>query len=523
MASKPSLAHSDLQLRARKAKTRSRIVIPLPSRPRDYVPGTGPPLQSICLLPPQDSTAYIVERILLPSPGLASDGKPLPRRMTYIVGWRDLPAARLLVPAMQILDYVPPRALEEWEAQMELELDRDRKKLAEEKDSGEKKARPPAHTDIESAAVAEPETGAPARPKMGVMSLSTPQKARLIDFEDFSDDYNGSPSRQIASEADYYTTEEVEAREVDDMLMDGADENNWNMMGIGLNDSLAKFRDDTSSRKAFEFNIRPVASANLQTPSGPSSRMSSNPAAQWHAASPAPFGGFTPFNGRHTTFQTSNTSAQSTTPIPASTAQRPTPSKPPKSRKKPTPSKPKPTAQPSVDDNGEPTWVVQRLEDMRVYDVEGRGIVRYFQVRWEGDWPPDQNPTWEPEDNIPQNMVRNYFKRSKKRRRAVIRKESAMRSVDQPARARKVSLGEDIHYKSVSEAFAGDIEDASMDDNDVEEQDAEDDFFGGSEARSAADNEDLDKDVFVIEEQQPRPAKPTNVANVRRPSGLGLY
>ncbi|CAK7199319.1 hypothetical protein SEUCBS139899_001996 [Sporothrix eucalyptigena] len=39
----------------------------------------------------------------------------------------------------------------------------------------------------------------------------------------------------------------------------------------------------------------------------------------------------------------------------------------------------------------------------------GSRLVRYFLVRWKGDWPPDQNPTWEPAENLPPRMVRHYF------------------------------------------------------------------------------------------------------------------
>ncbi|KAJ3479200.1 hypothetical protein NLG97_g8384 [Lecanicillium saksenae] len=45
---------------------------------------------------------------------------------------------------------------------------------------------------------------------------------------------------------------------------------------------------------------------------------------------------------------------------------------------------------------------------MELYDVKGQGLVRYFKVRWEGDWPPEQNPTWEPEENIPDDLVREF-------------------------------------------------------------------------------------------------------------------
>lgn len=192
------------------SQKRTRITIPLVSKPRDYVPGSGPPLQPIQLLPPQDSTAYIVERVFLPPAGLAADNRPLPKRMTYIIGWHDLPAARLLVPAMQILEYVSPMALEEWEWELEQSLDAERQQLeGEEEQQAEavskkrKRQGPPAHSQIESAAVAEPEQAAQkrgrGRPRKGAMSLSTPQKTRLEDFEGLSDEEE-SPSRQIQRE-----------------------------------------------------------------------------------------------------------------------------------------------------------------------------------------------------------------------------------------------------------------------------------------------------------------------------------
>ncbi|CAK7210731.1 hypothetical protein SBRCBS47491_000877 [Sporothrix bragantina] len=42
----------------------------------------------------------------------------------------------------------------------------------------------------------------------------------------------------------------------------------------------------------------------------------------------------------------------------------------------------------------------------------GSRLVRFFLVRWKGDWPPDQNPTWEPAENLPPRMVRQYLKKA---------------------------------------------------------------------------------------------------------------
>lgn len=192
-----------------------KIEIALPSRPADYVPNSGPPLCRLDLLPAADSTAYIDDRILLPPAGLAADGRPLPKRMKYIIGWHDLPAARLLVPAMNVLDYVSPCALEDWEYKMELELDVERARLEAERQAlktqtlhqdpsselpkTKRPGRPPLHhTNIETAVVAEAEDedGEHTRHRGGAMSLSTPKKRKMDDFLDgYTSDE--SPTEQL--------------------------------------------------------------------------------------------------------------------------------------------------------------------------------------------------------------------------------------------------------------------------------------------------------------------------------------
>ncbi|RDA88735.1 hypothetical protein CP532_4053 [Ophiocordyceps camponoti-leonardi (nom. inval.)] len=453
------------QLRPRKEKSGpGRLVVPLPSRPLQYQPGSGPPLQRIRLLPPHDSTAYIVERILLPSPGPApADGKPLPRRMTYIVGWPDLPAARLLVPAMQILEYVSPRALEEWEANAELELDQDRRMIAEEKEkesSGtQKKARPPAHTDIESAAVAETETDTQPRPKAPAMSLSTPKKARLEDFEGFTDYEEGSPSGQLARESAWQEDEGDEIRvrtDVRDAVATG-----WPFPGEGEDDD----GEDEVGEEEQEENGGGFTTMNQRMPSRPaqfasasatqhSSLLSTQTLTSGGNLSQGTSGGFTPFNQNRRLYSMPQASRPSGAPsemTPTKTQQQ---SKP---RKKSTPAKKKakaaPEAAPAVAQQEE-DWVVKDIQDSQLYEVEGRGLVRYFKVLWEGNWPPDQNPTWEPEENIPPNLVRNYFKRGKKRRKA-----RANYSKTKKSTTTTTPLGANLHYRSVSEAFAGELAD----------------------------------------------------------------
>ncbi|POR38510.1 Uncharacterized protein TPAR_01288 [Tolypocladium paradoxum] len=517
------------QLRARDVKKRSRIAIPLSSKPRDYIPGSGPPLQRLCLLPPNDSTAYIVERILLPSPGLAADRRPLPKRMTYVIGWRDLPAARLLVPAMQVLDYVSPQALEEWEWNMETELDDERKKLAEHRQkeepakAGKKKGRPPAHTAIESAIVADLETEAQTHPKMGTMSLSTPQKTRLEDFDEGLSDENeeASPSRQLARETGWATTrsrpDDMEVGTEDGLetnLMDaqGVGSASLEQLGAGWGSDVGKFDEAVYlSRGASSHVSTPGPSAlpfradsATQTPSGNSSRFSTIPRLFPN--------GRPPVLGNDG-FVSLNATPNTTTRLP--TSERPSSSKKAqpttKRTKQPTPSrKPpakraKPKTKPIVfDDNGEPMWEVKRIEDMEIYDVDGRGIVRYFKVRWEGDWPPDQNPTWEPEDNIPANMVRNYFKRGRrKRKRASSTSTPAHKApkMKRPA-LEKPALSVAKQYSSVSEAFAGD---AAYDDA---LEVGEDDDIPRNGEEYAEDYGAGDEDgLFIVDEGQAHPVK----------------
>ncbi|RCI09930.1 hypothetical protein L249_8617 [Ophiocordyceps polyrhachis-furcata BCC 54312] len=438
------------KLRTRKGKPGpGRLVVPLPSRPPPYQPGSGPPLQRIRLLPPRDSTAYIVERILLPSPGPApADGKPLPRRMAYIVGWSDLPAARLLVPVMQVLEYVSPRALEEWEANMELELDEDRRILAEEKGSSgtQRKARPPAHTEIESAAVAEAETDAQSRPKVSAMSLSTPKKARLEDFEGFTDYEEGSPSGQLARESAWQEDEGDEIRVISDLP--DATAPGW---------PLPEEEEEEEGGGGF---TAPSTTPQFASASATQhfSLLSSQTLTSGGNLSQGVSGGFTPFNQNRRLYSMPQAPRPSGVPSHMTPTKTQRQSKP---RKKSTPAKkadaaPEPAAAMAQQ---EEDWVVKDIQDVQLYEVEGRGLVRYFKVLWEGSWPPDQNPTWEPEENLPPNMVRNYFKLSKKKRKARANRFKTKKKKTTSTSTTTTMLGTGLHYRSVSEAFAGELAD----------------------------------------------------------------
>ncbi|KAH9428821.1 hypothetical protein MCOR02_010244 [Pyricularia oryzae] len=60
-------------------------------------------------------------------------------------------------------------------------------------------------------------------------------------------------------------------------------------------------------------------------------------------------------------------------------------------------------------------WEVLRLDGVRVEEHDGVKT-RYFKVRWKGDWPPDQNPSWESEDCIDRATVKAFLKLRKEKK-----------------------------------------------------------------------------------------------------------
>ncbi|KAK0391474.1 hypothetical protein NLU13_0975 [Sarocladium strictum] len=457
--------------RTRPAKSKPRLVVELRSRPAPYEPGSGPPLLPVTLMPDHDSTAFIVDRILLASPGLAKDGQALPRRMTYIVGWSDLPAARVLVPAMKVLEYVSPWVLEEWEYNFELELEDERAKLAEDKErekreraqqpqedgavdnakvkktKGKKRGRPPTHknTQIEAGAVALPETDDEAsrtRMKPGTMSLSTPQKTRLADFEDLSEE-EGTPTRQtqpspwngaasLESESanvdvasNPMTGLKAQGRTFQQQVesfrplkmtpvplpsfprsnVSGQQRTLPGMFATKNMGSAISSAESSKSTTPVSLPVLPPLRPAQSLPQAPSIRRSSE---AWTSYQDA---------GRATSQPTvtpvppplvppSASSTPSITSRPTSSKSQTTTSKPPRKRRR--------KDKPLLDESGLPVWVVKRIEDDGLFEIEGQGVQRLYKVRWEGDWPPEENPTWEPAANLPPNMVRNWHKTAPK-------------------------------------------------------------------------------------------------------------
>ncbi|KAI3397645.1 hypothetical protein diail_10516 [Diaporthe ilicicola] len=103
-------------------------------------------------------------------------------------------------------------------------------------------------------------------------------------------------------------------------------------------------------------------------------------------------------------------------------------------------------------------YVVKRLEGDYVLDG-----VHWFKVRWEGEWPEDQNPTWEPKENIAGKLVKEYLKRKAKREAS---KPASKSSRTTKPKLKRTSLLADWArgYSNVAEAFEGQAElDASSD------------------------------------------------------------
>lgn len=150
-------------------------------------------------------------------------------------------------------------------------------------------------------------------------------------------------------------------------------------------------------------------------------------------------------------------------------------------------------------------WVVKRLEGHDIVDGQ-----HYFKVRWEGDWPPDQNPTWEPQENISADLVKKFLKRQAKKAKKSPAKAGATgassksRPSNQPTLARWVT-----GYSSVSEAFEGKAE-----------LDATANQHGNSGPQDGAgaveDDDDEGEELLVVDNSRDKERK--NAADERRRS-----
>ncbi|RWA06118.1 hypothetical protein EKO27_g8997, partial [Xylaria grammica] len=499
---------------------RPRVEIPLPSKPREYRSGDGPALAPVRLSLAHDTGAFIVDKRILP-------GKPvhdeLKLELYYVVGWPDLPAARVAILGTKILDYVSPRTLEDWEYRLSLEKDEE-----EEKREAARKQRQ-AERASKASAASVPGTGTSTPSVVGQKKRGRPSKAevlarRIAQQASFGDDELANKKLARVA-ADLEDLEETDAHEAIFKQLQGGSASDSESPATGgfpssrgYADLLAPNplpHDPTRSASPAPISLPPTSKTTparrktqlttpVPVPSYPSLPRNKTPVFAKKTITPVPAPSY-PLLGpqaskeprvvtitrvpapacpfpRPKSLKGLHQAKLKFTPVPLPSfpdlAQKPskkphkvtrTPVPPPPlqkasespskaayvanplpvlspandtvepqerngftpagygHRKRPasasasieaeaeyderprTPSKSAPPAaktgssrkrkRPRQEEKQEQEWEVKRLEGDKVVEVGGEPI-RYFKVRWEGDWPADQNPTWEPEANI---------------------------------------------------------------------------------------------------------------------------
>lgn len=558
--------------------------IPIPPQPPKYEPGSGPPPPRIDLRLVHDTNAFIVDKIVLPLEPFTQRNDPRQRRAYYIIGWPDLPAARPVIAATSILDYVSPRTLEDWEYQDALRREeareaeeRAQKKgkallapgaTANRKPGGKRKPGRPPKARLMDVPPLEPVLDSDQeemlqRRKSGP-SLSTPQKSRLarlvaeeeilekmevveeedpvsviqrqLDSEDRSEGLDLDEDVNMEGSAGGYSGHSVSAVSVasgdetsytsssrphaepiepadDALARSGAaiattsrasplTTSAWKRAGsfsspsrvrapvvppvsntpIPLPPYVSQSKKSNAStpkpKSQTKLQLKPVLrpsetstpAARSRNPSSTSAHpevyhtMGQRPSSSL-SMSPSPGNGFTPIGGTFPRpLKRSSDDASVATDTPASTL-----SKRGRKRKQPKLSQVQPDVSVASEfqdaDNpgkdmvqGDQDFVVKRLEGD--YTLEG---IHWYKVRWEGNWPPDQNPTWEPEENISDKLVREYLKRKAKREAEKTSKSNTpvtnSGSNKEPTAKRQSSLADWAKgYNSVTEAFEGKAE-----------------------------------------------------------------
>lgn len=550
--------------------------IPVPPQPTRYRAGNGPLSEPLDLRPVDDSTAFIVDKVILPLEPFTKIGDPRQRRAYYIIGWPDLPAVRPVVDCTKALDYLSPYAIEQWEhddllrreaekeqAETEAALAAVAQAIAAEKGKGvagtdvlpdgKKPGRKPKNARLLDVRPPTPQLDSEqeellAKRRRGP-SLSTPQKRKSkiaqLDAEmglhslDHMDEYAESDEeirRQLEREG---LCEAAESRGEEDDVVDLLE------AGTAAAGAAASPPRTSSARSAPPQGMVPHHRQSLLSRTSRSRRASPPPPStqQQRPSVIAVSTGQPQIQKRLSTtpiplpklpgFGTSSTVLSfpghpSTVPTPSSQGRAPVtqvattafesdldmarvPSsseathdhngnrdgflpansftpvgwsfpRPPKRPADELPStrnsdegappnvkvkrehkkKARELSQPPtepVDPINEPQveqeYVVKRLEDDTLIDG-----IQYFKVRWEGDWPPEQNPTWEPRENISAKLVKSYLKRKAKLDRNGPRTDAGgtSSSKSKPKEKHQSTLkrwASNFTYNSVSEAFEG--------------------------------------------------------------------
>ncbi|KAK1770056.1 hypothetical protein QBC33DRAFT_310499 [Phialemonium atrogriseum] len=512
--------------------TRAHIEIPLHSWPR-YIPGSGPPPQSISLLPISDSTCYIVNKLVLPTS--TAIGKHEQRRLHYVIAWTDLPAAKVTIPCTKVLDYVSPRELEEWEYNDLLRREKQKyQKLAEvaQPGFGKRRGRP---RKQEEAVPPEDELGAVlnleeealiSQKKASGPSLSTPRKRKLEDIlqdDTEADELGDNDSDAVAlfHQLNGYGVGESAEDPLDGDELDMDDES-VDQLSVPADNSSA---DEPSSRASSSVPLGKPFLSRISNPARwsalqPSKRPSLEPQFSSRASTPLTkkhghekqgsalrnplvnafnlllrpprkdgrpqsrtgtpatratpvhsngifhhqqqLTGFTPLQPVKTTWDQPSDRTIRLTPspsvskhlkrgsTPSSTGSR---RKTPKSTQK---AKKKAKVKEPFEEDDEVYEVKDLLADKHEYDETGT-LVRYFKVLWQGDWPEWQNPTWEPQANIPDGLISKYLKKKEAKLKA------GHTTGPSPQKAPPPWMP-DRRYSNVAEAFEGAINAAELND-----------------------------------------------------------
>lgn len=438
--------------RAQRASRRRPIEIVLPRARRDgFVRVCGPALAPLRIALKNDSTAYIAGKEVWPT---IADSGGVKLQLHYIVKWTDLPAASVLVDAHELLDYVSPRTLEDYEYQLSLERD------TREEEYKEKAAKA---SEAKRAAVEESKHQA-LQPKAATTDTSTGTSSATPAT---GQKKRGRPSKADILARQKTTKSEVEVRSP--MLPSGT-----NTSGPSLSTprkTLGMVADQLALDEDFEGEHGPNDEATAQQPSFDSTMLNAlvgkySQRPSLVAKSPHRFSAHPTSTGKITNPLRQDSqrfgrvaSAGGFTPAACSAGKWPSPSPSPSrgpvgSPETPSSSKKAPAssrkrkrkeANKAEITSDEAVWIVKRLEADTMLEVDGK-MQRCFQVKWEGNWPPDQSPTWEPEINLPKELVRQYLKKAaNSNRKAKDARKTARRSL-----IRK--------YSSVAEAFEGDIE-----------------------------------------------------------------
>lgn len=493
--------------RLRPPRCPTTVEIPLHSI-RRYVPGSGPPPPRISLVPPRDSTAYIIDQFVLPPD---KDMTPTSRRLIhYHIGFTDLPAVKLLVPCTEVLDYVSPRELEDWEYRNEERKEVERARLlAEKQRAGFTKKKPgrprkvlmedigmPVLSSADEALLLAQQAAGP--------SLSTPKKRKfgpVLDEE--MEDMSNMESDDAAIHRQLHKVADSEGLEFEDELE--VDSESVDQLGLQHETPVAEnpsravslappLQDSCSVSSAATPAATDVASSapapaaalptsSISTPGrihpawahtfgqqnhfeSPATAHSQNGHAKqtgmpWSLfANPHQLKPLTSTAASGSTFNIGHTSKGPLSLASTSSARAKSPNVPGPStskrkgqhsgkrdsqekQKRPKKQRLQQEPGPVADE-----WEVKELLDDRWFVEEGAKVHKYL-VLWEGDWPEDQNPTWEPAENVQDT---NLVKRYQKKKKAGLLKP--------PKKAQKTlhQFLAGARYSSVAEAFEGDID-----------------------------------------------------------------